>query len=111
MSHAEYWNLTTAEAAALLSMNLQTYEDILLKLNDGELIELSVEAIERLSHLLGVWKSLQLWAPAGRLDIAVSTFNKTNSSPELKGMSIKQFLLQSEGSDAFYAVKRLLSCH
>lgn len=111
MSRAEYWNLTAAETAALLSINLQTYEDILLRLNKGEPISLSIEVIERLSLLLGIWKMLQIWAPADREEIASSIFNKTNSCPELKGMSIKQFLLQSEGSDAFYAVKRLLSCH
>ena len=111
MSRAEYWNLTAAETATLLSIDWPTYEDILLRLSRDVPISLSIESIERLSLLLGVWKNLQLWAPVGRLDIAISTFNKTTSCPELNGMSIKHYLLQSQGTDAFYSVKRLLSCH
>jgi hypothetical protein len=110
MSRSEYWNLTADETAALLGVDLQTYKNFLFRLHRGEPIDLSVVAIERLSLLLGVWKHLQLWAPAGRQDIAISTFNRTTSIPELDGMSIKHYLLQSDSADAFDKVKRFLSC-
>lgn len=96
------WNLTTAEAAVLIGMNLSEYIEIQKMASDGRSFSLQTGTIERLSLLLGTFRRLQLMGFDERT--ATSLFNKANNGELLRGKSIKNFLLESNSLAAFYAV-------
>lgn len=108
MSNPERWGLADGEAATLLGIDVNTYEDIRHAAANGELLTLNGNIVERLSLLLGIWKALQLIAPLNRQDLAFSWFGTANSSPLFGGKSIKQYLLEIKTVEALYAVKRHL---
>lgn len=109
MSATQYWDLKNEEAAVLLGVEKNTYEDLLRSMNQGEDIHLPEAAVERLSLLLGIWKMLQLWAPTYRKDIALLAFSRPTKSPKLNFKSIKSYLIDANTIDAFYVVKTYLA--
>ncbi len=110
MGSSEKWNLTDAELVKLLGLkDADELEGLRTALENDQPIFMSDETKERLSLLLGIWKHLQLLAPAGRGPMTYSLFNKSNSSNFLKGKSIKDYLLMQDELTAFYNVKQYLA--
>lgn len=109
MSSPDRWGLKDEEVAILLGgIDFKTYEDMKHRAANGQPLTLTIDAVERLSLLLGIWRSLQLIVPVNRQDLAYSWFNTANNSPLLMGRSIKDYLLDIKTVDAMYAVKRYL---
>lgn len=108
MSEADKWNLSSEEMALLLGLPEETLQNILKKLNPESHIELPSETVERLSHLLGIWKCLQLIAPKDRMDLAHVGFIRPNSNERFSGQSIKQFLLERNKIEGFVTVREYL---
>lgn len=109
MSSPDRWNLEDGEVAILLGgIDIKTYEDMKRRAMNGQPLTLTMDTVERLSLLLGIWRSLQLIVPVNRQDLAYSWFSTANNSPLLMGKSIKDFLLDIKTVDAMYAVRRYL---
>lgn len=109
MSSPDRWNLKDGEVAILLGgIDIKTYEDMKRRAMNGQPLTLTMDTVERLSLLLGIWRSLQLIVPVNRQDLAYSWFSTANNSPLLSGKSIKDFLLDIKTVDAMYAVRRYL---
>lgn len=106
MTAPDRWNLNHREAATLLNVEESKYVEMLCDVDDIE--DLSLESIERLSLLLGIWKRSNLWAPTGREDIALLAFTKVGGFKELEGKSVKQYLLDGNGVEKFYEVEWIL---
>lgn len=112
MGEHDRWNLTSEEIAALLGgIKVETYQDMRHRAASGLPITMTSDTVERLSLLLGIWKALQLLVPHERPDLALTWFNKPNSSPLLNGMSIKHYLLENNTLEGFYVVRDYLSSH
>lgn len=108
MSEGDKWNLSPDETASLLGLSLKTYKEIQQKVVQEIPLGLSDNTLERLSHLLGIWKSLQLIVPADRSNLAYSWFNQPVNNEIFAGVSIKEFLLTKNESERFYIVRRYL---
>jgi hypothetical protein len=108
MSEGDKWNLSLVETASLLGLSLKTYQEIQQKVVQEIPLGLSDNTLERLSHLLGIWKSLQLIVPADRSNLAYSWFNQPINNEIFAGVSIKEFLLTKNESERFYIVRRYL---
>lgn len=109
MSHVDRWNLTDKEVAILLGgIDVESYRLMQRQASNGDLISMTSDICERISLLLGIWKSLQLMAPINCSEFALAGFNTSNSSPLLGGKSIKDYLIESRTIEAFYLVKQYL---
>jgi hypothetical protein len=109
MSGPDRWNLKDEEVATLLGgIDIAIYEDLKCRAANGQPLTLTMDIVQRLSLLLGIWRSLQLIVPVNRQDLAYSWFGIANNSPLLNGKSIKDYLLDMKTIDAMYAVKRYL---
>lgn len=108
MSEADKWNLSSEEMALLLGLPEETLQNILKNFNPESHIELPSVTVERLSHLLGIWKCLQLIAPKDRMDLAYAGFIRPNSNERFSGQSIKQFLLEQNKIEGFVTVREYL---
>lgn len=109
MSSPDRWNLRDEEVAILLGgIDIKIYEDMKHRATNGQQLTLTIDMVERLSLLLGIWRSLQLIVPANRQDLAYAWFSTANSSPFLGGKSIKDYLLDLKTVDAMYAIKGYL---
>lgn len=109
MSGPDRWDLKNEEVAILLGgIDIKIYEDMKYRAKNGQPLTLAMDTVERLSLLLGIWRSLQLIVPVNRQDLAYSWFSTANNSPLLMGKSIKDFLLDIKTVDAMYAVRRYL---
>lgn len=108
----EKWGISDIEASTLLGLEKQvSFSELRTQAANNETLSLSNETIQRLSLLLGIWKHLQILAPAGRRDLAIGMFNQPNSGTLLKGQSIKTYLLETNNIDAFYEIKRYLQSY
>lgn len=110
MSKSDKWNLSAAEVADLLGgISVNTYYNLVRKAEKQLPIKMTRDMKERLSLLLGIWKSLQLLVPNNRQDLAYSWFSKTTTSHILMHQSIKNYLIEQKRMEAFYVVKRFLN--
>jgi deoxyhypusine synthase len=110
MSSSEKWNLTDAEVTKLLGLKHVDEVIVLRTAVENDIpIFITDETKERISLLLGIWKHLQLLAPAGRSSIMYNLFNSPNSGIFLQGKSIKDYLLTQNDASAFYDAKRYLA--
>lgn len=109
MSSPDRWDLKDEEVAILLGgIDIKTYENMKRRAKNGQPLTLTMDTVERLSLLLGIWRSLQLIVPVNRQDLAYSWFSTSNNSPLLMGKSIKEYLLTLKTVAALYAVRRYL---
>lgn len=108
MSEADKWNLSSEEMALLLGLPEKVLLNVLKNINPESHIHLPIETIERLSHLLGIWKCLQLIAPQDRMDLAYAGFIRANNNERFSGQSIKQFLLDQNEVEGFVIVRQYL---
>lgn len=109
MTAADRWNLSSIECADLLGLQLNTYDEICEKVAYKRPINLSIDTLERLSLLLGIWKSLQFISPADRMDLAYSIFNRPVDNEIFTGKSIKDFLLADNKLESFYKLRHYLA--
>lgn len=109
MADRDRWNLTDEEVAILLGgIDIAIYEDWKCRAANGQSLTLTMDTVERLSLLLGIWRALQLIVPVNRRDLAYSWFSTVNNSSLLMGKSIKDYLLDMNTVEAMYAVRRYL---
>lgn len=108
MSEADKWNLSSEEMALLLGLPEETLQNVLKNLKHEAHIELPSETVERLSHLLGIWKCLQFIAPKDRMDLAYSGFLRANNNERFSGQSIKRYLLDQNKIEGFVIVRQYL---
>ena len=92
---AEAWNLSVAEQTTLLGVARAT----LYQWKQGKVAPLDRHLLERLSHLFGIYSSLQILFPAsGRADEWV---RKPNSARLFGGRSALDRMLGGQVSDLF----------
>jgi hypothetical protein len=92
---AEAWNLSIAEQTTLLGVARAT----LYQWKQGKVAPLDRHLLERLSHLFGIYSSLQILFPAsGRADEWV---RKPNSARLFGGRSALDRMLGGQVSDLF----------
>lgn len=109
MSSKDKWNLTAEDVANLLGdISVETYQEIKQKAALNIAVELTSDTIERLSLLLGIWKTLQLIAPNTRTELAYASFNQPIDNPIFVGKSIKEHLLEANRIESLYTVRRYL---
>ena len=108
MSDISRWHLSNEEMAVLLGGSTEFFGEIQQKAACELSIDIDPGTIERISLLLGIWKTIQVVAPNGRLDLAYNLFNQKNTSNSLGGLSIKEYLLQHKQIKAYYDVLRYL---
>lgn len=109
MSSPDRWDLKDREVAILLGViDLKIYEDMKRRARNGNPLALTIDTAERLSLLLGIWRSLQMIVPVDREDLAYAWFSTPNNGPLLMGKSIKNYLLDIKTVEAMYAVRKYL---
>jgi Protein of unknown function (DUF2384) len=92
---AEAWHLSIAEQTTLLGVARTT----LYQWKQGKVAALDRHLLERLSHLFGIYSSLQLLFPAsGRAD---EWIRKANSAPLFAGRSALERMLAGQVADLF----------
>ncbi len=100
---AENWALSTAEQRTLLgSMPESTFFKYL---KQPESARLSPDGLERISHLLGIFKSLNILLP--RPEAADGWIRRPNHAPLFKGRSALEYMLSGRFEDLI-AVRRYL---
>ena len=98
---AEAWELSAAEQATLLGVGRTT----LYQWKQGKVAPLDRHLLERLSHLFGIYSSLQILFPASRR--ADEWLRKPNSAPLFDGHSALDRMLGGQVSD-LYVVRQYL---
>ncbi len=92
---ADAWGLSVAEQTTLLGVARTT----LYQWKQGKVAPLDRHLLERLSHLFGIYSSLQILFPAsGRADEWV---RKPNSAPLFQGHSALDRMLGGQVADLF----------
>jgi len=92
---AEAWQLSAAEQMTLLGVARAT----LYQWKQGKVAPLDRHLLERLSHLFGIYSSLQILFPvAGRAD---EWLRKPNAAPLFGGRSALDRMLGGQVSDLF----------
>ena len=98
---ADAWQLSVAEQTTLLGVARTT----LYQWKQGKVAPLDRHLLERLSHLFGIYSSLQILFPvAGRAD---EWLRKPNSAPHLGASSALECMLGGQVSD-LYVVRQYL---
>jgi hypothetical protein len=98
---AEAWDLSVAEQTTLLGVARTT----LYQWKQGKVAPLDRHLLERLSHLFGIYSSLQILFPAsGRAD---EWIRKANSAPLFGGRSALDRMLAGQVAD-LYVVRQYL---
>ncbi len=109
MRQENEWKLTIDEQIELLGgIKKRTFQEWKRRALDGEGIELQRDTLERLSLLLGIYKSLKIISPNNRTDVAKAWFNAPNTNPLFDGLSPKEFILKVGTIEALYMVRRYL---
>ena len=112
MAEKDKWNLTDDDVATLLGgVPTHAFVELKKKQSVQQPIELNADMLERISLMLGIWKGLQIIAPVDRKDLAYAWFSQPNLNPLFNGQSIKEFLLQAESTESFYAARNYLMAH
>jgi hypothetical protein len=92
---ADSWQLSIAEQTTLLGVARAT----LYQWKQGKVAPLDRHQLERLSHLFGIYSSLQILFPAsGRAD---EWLRKANSAPLFGGRSALERMLGGQVADLF----------
>lgn len=92
---ADGWKLTTTEQITLLGVARTT----LYQWKQGKVAPLDRHLLERLSHLFGIYSSLQILFPAtGRAD---EWIRKPNTAPLFAGRSALERMLGGQIADLF----------
>jgi hypothetical protein len=92
---ADAWQLSIAEQTTLLGVARAT----LYQWKQGKVAPLDRHQLERLSHLFGIYSSLQILFPAsGRAD---EWLRKANSAPLFGGRSALERMLGGQVADLF----------
>jgi hypothetical protein len=98
---ADAWQLTIAEQTTLLGVARTT----LYQWKQGKIAPLDRHLLERLSHLFGIYSSLQILFPATRR--ADEWVRKANSAPLFGGRSALDRMLGGQVAD-LYVVREYL---
>jgi len=98
---ADAWQLSVAEQTTLLGVARTT----LYQWKQGKVAPLDRHLLERLSHLFGIYSSLQILFPSPRR--ADEWLRKPNSAPMFAGKSALDRMLGGQVSD-LYEVRRYL---
>src|SRR3954453_22257432 len=98
---AEAWDLSVAEQTTLLGVPKAT----LYQWKQGKVAPLDRHLLERLSHLFGIYSSLQILFPATRR--ADEWLRKPNSAPLFDGHSALDRMLGGQVAD-LYVVRQYL---
>ena len=98
---AEAWQLSVAEQTTLLGVARAT----LYQWKQGKVAPLDRHLLERLSHLFGIYSSLQILFPASRR--ADEWLRKPNSAPLFQGHSALDRMLAGQVAD-LYVVRQYL---
>ena len=98
---AETWNLSIAEQTTLLGVARTT----VYQWKQGKVAPLDRHLLERLSHLFGIYSSLQILFPASRR--ADEWLRKPNSAPLFQGHSALDRMLAGQVAD-LYVVRQYL---
>lgn len=100
---AEHWHLSTAQQRTLLG---SIPESTFFKyLKQPGAARLSADGLERISHLLGIFKSLNVLLP--RPEAADAWIHRPNDAPLFKGRSALDYMLSGRFEDLI-AVRRYL---
>jgi len=99
---AGHWKLSTAEQRRLLG---DPPESTFYKWKRQQGGTLARDTLERISYLLGIWKSLQILFPAEAQ--ADAWLHKPNAAPWLGGQSALQRMLSGNVAD-LYVVRQYL---
>ncbi|MDQ6638142.1 MAG: MbcA/ParS/Xre antitoxin family protein [Pseudomonadota bacterium] len=100
-SLADAWQLSVAEQTTLLGVARTT----LYQWKQGKVAPLDRHLLERLSHLFGIYSSLQILFPATRR--ADEWLRKANSAPLFGGRSALDRMLAGQVAD-LYVVRQYL---
>jgi len=98
---ADRWGLDTAQQTRLLGIPQST----LLKWQKSQRGELSPDALERISHLLGIFKALHVLLPNG--DAADTWIKKPNAASIFAGRAALDRMLAGQVGD-LYVVRQYL---
>jgi hypothetical protein len=98
---ADTWQLSVAEQTTLLGVARTT----LYQWKQGKVAPLDRHLLERLSHLFGIYSSLQILFPASRR--ADEWLRKPNSAPLFQGHSALDRMLAGQVAD-LYVVRQYL---
>ena len=98
---ADAWQLSIAEQTTLLGVARTT----LYQWKQGKVAPLDRHLLERLSHLFGIYSSLQILFPASRR--ADEWLRKPNSAPLFQGHSALDRMLAGQVAD-LYVVRQYL---
>ena len=98
---ADAWQLSVAEQSTLLGVARTT----LYQWKQGKVAPLDRHLLERLSHLFGIYSSLQILFPASRR--ADEWLRKPNSAPLFQGHSALDRMLAGQVAD-LYVVRQYL---
>ena len=100
---AGHWGLTTAEQRSLLgAIPESTYFKYIKQPKQARLAH---DALERISHIIGIFKSLNVLLP--RIESADAWIRKPNDAPLFKGRSALEYMLSGRFEDLI-AVRRYL---
>jgi uncharacterized protein (DUF2384 family) len=100
---ASLWGLNTAEQRTLLgSIPESTYFKYL---KNPHTARLSADTLERISHVLGIFKSLNVLLP--RHEAADTWIRRPNNAPLFKGRTALEYILSGRFED-LVAVRRYL---
>lgn len=99
---ADRWRLAAGERQRLLGLRPSTYFKYQ---KDPEHAQLSRDTLERVSYILGIYKSLQILLP--RREAADTWIRRKNSAPVFNGHAPLDLMLAGKVSD-LYLVRRYL---
>lgn len=88
---AEKWDLTVQQRFTLLGTPRQTYYDWKQKAEEGTPFNLSQDTLERISYILGIYKTLHILLPDEHA--ANRWIHKPNSGPVFNGMTALEKML------------------
>lgn len=107
-AHSTRWNLNHSDLAKLLSVSEESIKAFESALALGMPIEISENTRTRLSMLLSINKAIHAISPYGEEN---SFFTSPNNGSLLKGISIKEFLVQEATTQAMDKVITWLKSH
>lgn len=110
MSAGDKWGLTEQEVRILLGgVGVGAYQEMKSNTENGDPVFMTPDTLERRRVLLGIWTGLQqLFVPGNQKELAYSWFSKLNNVEFLRGMSIKDYLLEEKSLRALYRVRNYL---
>ncbi|MEX1213486.1 hypothetical protein [Saccharospirillum sp.] len=109
LEHRQKWSLSIDNVSELLGgLSTHTVEDWERKIEQGAVLSLPRNVVERISLLLGIHKALMLLTPVNRPDLVWQWFQTPTAMYDLNGKSIRDYLLAAGTVESFYYVRRQL---